>query len=308
MKALIFGSLNIDHVYQVEAFVTSGETISALDYNIYPGGKGLNQAIALSNAGLESHFVGCIGKLDQSYFYKLLAGYQINPRHICAIGHAVSGHAIIQRNPSGQNCIIVFKGANFEFTEDLIDNAFQQVPDAEVVVLQNEINKINYIIRAANAKGIPVILNPSPMTDKLMELDYNQVTCLVLNENELETLVRAHPQLAGSSGGKMLDDLGNLEVFHQAFPQCKIVLTLGSRGSLLMDGELVLTQEAYPTEVIDTTAAGDTFLGYFTAALVQGENLQTALQRGSQASAIAISRPGAAPSIPFRSELDCPVN
>lgn len=308
MKALIIGSLNIDHVYQVEAFVTSGETISALDYSIYPGGKGLNQAIALSNAGLEAHFVGCIGKADQDYFHKLLAGYQIDPHHIRAIENAVSGHAVIQRNPSGQNCIIVFKGANFEFTEDQIDSAFQQVPDAEVVVLQNEINKIDYIIRGANARGIPVILNPSPLTDELTELDYNQVTYLVLNENELEALVRTHPRLAGSCRGKMLDDFGNLEVFHHAFPQCKIVLTLGSRGSLLMDGDLVLAQDAFPTEVIDTTAAGDTFLGYFTAALVQGENLQTALQRGSQASAIAISRPGAAPSIPFRSELDAPAS
>ena len=293
MKALVFGSLNADHVYAVPHFAQPGETIGSLGMQVFCGGKGLNQAIALAKSGAETWLAGAVGETDGGLLLKALedAGVHTSP----VVRKPVpSGHAIIQTNPEGENSIILFGGANREITREDVARALTGFAPGDYLLLQNEISQLPWIMESAHRLGMRIVLNPSPMDENIGRLPLPLVNLLILNE--IEGAALSH--LAPEDGEAMLRDL------HRRFPEADIVLTLGSKGALCVtDGEW-FSQPAYPVKAVDTTAAGDTFTGYLIGGLMQGLAMPQALDRAARAAAIAVSRPGASSSVPLAAEVD----
>ncbi len=288
MKILNFGSLNIDYVYFVEEFVKAGETLSSKDLQVFCGGKGLNQSIAMSKAGLEVFHAGCIGK-DGEILRKKLLDNNVDVSFIKQ-ADGQSGHAIIQVNKDGQNCILLYAGANHLITEEYADQVLSHFQQGDILVLQNEISCLEYIAKTAHSKGIRIMLNPSPVSPDLIKI-LPYVTWLILNEEE------------GTYFSQETDPIKTVQKLVTSNPAIKVVLTLGKDGVVYHDSESTYTQEIFPVEVVDTTAAGDTFAGYFLASVASGRTVQESLRISSKAASIAVSRKGASDSIPIVDEL-----
>lgn len=290
MKVLNFGSLNVDYVYNVDHMVQGGETLSSSGMNIFLGGKGFNQSAALAKAGLEVYHAGQIGE-DGLGFLDGCKEYGIHSDFVRKV-EGKSGHTIIQVDKNGQNCILLYGGSNRSITKDFVDEVLSHFEKGDFLVLQNEINMMDYIIDAAYEKGMVIVLNPSPMDAYLDNCDMNKVSYFLLNEIE-------GAQMTGE------EDLDKVPAkLLEKYPNAKIVLTLGQEGSVYMDKEQTVRQGIYKVKAVDTTAAGDTFTGYFIAGVIAGEPIPQVLSRAAKASAIAVSRKGAAPSIPFRKEVE----
>lgn len=289
-RILNFGSLNIDHVYTVEHIVSPGETVDSLEMEVFPGGKGLNQSVALARAGAEVYHAGKIGK-DGAFLTRLLQSAGVDVSFVETI-NGYTGKAIIQvESTTGQNSIILYGGANRQMTELYIDQVLGAFSGNEILVLQNEINLVEYILRKAAKKGIQIALNPSPIGEELKRWDLHGVTWLLLNEIEGEALT-------GEKDPEQITDS-----LLKQYPEMKIVLTLGKEGALYRDKDKSFRQGIYQTQAVDTTAAGDTFTGYFLAASARGVSPEEAMEEAAKASAITVSRPGAAVSIPTRQEV-----
>ena len=291
MKVLNFGSLNIDYFYKVGHFVQKGETQASDMLNIYGGGKGLNQSVALSRAGAEVYHAGVIGT-DGAFLKEILEEAGVNTTFTQELQNVRTGHAIIQNDSAGDNCIILYGGANQEVTRELVDDVIKEFGSGDWLVLQNEINEIPYIVDKAHEKGMKIVLNPSPVNNKIFEINLSYIDYFILNEGEGQA--RAGVQADGST---LINKLG------EKFPDAEIVLTLGERGSVYSGKEGVVWQDAYKADVIDTTAAGDTFTGYFMAGRMEGMSVKDALNMASKASALAVTRKGAAMSIPMKDEV-----
>ena len=291
MKFLNFGSLNLDFVYDVEHFVRPGETISSAALNTFSGGKGLNQSVALSRAGAQTYHGGCIGKDGQILLDGLrAAGADVS--FVRVLKSCRTGHAIIQVDPSGQNCILLFGGANQAVTDVQIEETLSRFGEGDFLLLQNEINGLEQLMEKAAEKGIRIAFNPSPIDGKISQLPLEKVEFFLLNEIEGAAL----------GGGNRPEEI--LEGLKKRYPKAKIVLTLGKEGALYFDGEKNFFQPIFPVKVMDTTAAGDTFTGYFLEAVSRGLPGDVCLKRAAAASAIAVSRKGASPSIPDGAEVD----
>ena len=295
MKVLNFGSLNIDYVYSLDHFVQKGETISSDALHIFPGGKGLNQSVALGRAGVTVSHAGAVGK-DGDFLLELLKESCVDTKYIQVLEGVQTGTAIIQNDKSGDNCIILYSGANHQITKEQIANTISDFEKGDFLVLQNEINGMESIMRVAEEKGLKIVLNPSPMNEKILELPLQYVDYFVLNEVEAAQILGLD-NISEKDGEKFVREL------HDAYPRAKIVLTLGAEGSIYFDGEKLYRQRAYKTEVVDTTAAGDTFSGFFIAGILRGDTVEQAMDTAARAAGIAISRPGAAPSIPKIEEV-----
>lgn len=295
MKILNFGSLNIDYVYDVDHVVKKGETISSHQLRTFSGGKGLNQSIAMGRAGIPVYHAGAVGK-DGLDLLDLLAQAGVNHDHTQIHENIRTGNAIIQRDKEGDNCIILYGGANQTLTRPQIDRTLDQFGQGDYLVLQNEINQLAYIVDRASQKGMIIVLNPSPMDRKILGLNLNHITYFILNEIEAKELLQIEAE--AEIGG---EDLARSLV--QQFPAGKIVLTLGSAGSLYMDKDQTIKQASYQTQVKDTTGAGDTFTGYFLAGLIRGLAVKECMALAAKAAAISVSRLGAAPAIPYIQEV-----
>ena len=289
MKILNFGSLNLDLVYQMPHFVRAGETLSSTSFSRNVGGKGLNQSVALAKAGAEIYHAGLVGE-DGEMLRSFLAENGVDTRFVRTVD-SPSGHAVIQVEPAGNNCIFLYGGANQCVTEAFIREALEPFGEGDFLVLQNEINMIDRIIEAAYEKGMQVVLNPSPIADNLKQLPLEKISWFILNEIE-------GAELSGETEpDKILDKLTAL------YPHAKIVLTLGGDGSIYTDGKVRIPQQVYRVNAVDTTAAGDTFTGFFFAGMAAGVEPAEALKRASKASSISVTRPGAAASIPMLDEV-----
>ena len=290
MKIYNFGSLNVDRVYGVEDFVRAGETILAKSLSFFPGGKGLNQTIALARAGANVYHVGCIGR-DGGILKDTLVENQVPLTYVKEMD-ADGGHTALQVSKSGQNAIIVYSGTNHMLTENFVDEVMQTIEPGDYVLMQNEINLVPYIIRKAKEAGAQVALNPSPITKELMSYPLEMVDLFIVNEIEGEAV----------TGEKEPQKI--LAAFLEKYPHAKIVLTLGSEGSCYQDETTFAMQEIYKNTVVDTTGAGDTYCGYLLTCLMEGVPVKEALHMATAASSIAVSRQGAAPSIPKREEVE----
>ncbi len=293
MKVLCFGSLNIDYTYKVEHFVQKGETISSQSLQVFSGGKGLNQSIALAKAGADTYHAGAIG-MDGRFLLERMEEAGVHTEMVSVLAEVRSGNAIIQNDRDGDNCIILYGGANQAITRKQVEEVIARFDAGDYIVLQNEINELAYIMEKAHERGMKVILNPSPMDEKISALPLNDVDYFLLNEVEAEQILNTE-----ETAGEVLADK-----LVERFPGAAIVLTLGSRGSIYADGSRKIRQQAYRVKAVDTTAAGDTFTGYFIAGIAAGEPAERAMEMAARASAIAVTRAGAAPSIPYRKEVE----
>lgn len=289
MKIINFGSLNIDHVYQVEHFVQPGETIPSSGYRMYSGGKGLNQSIALARAGANVHHAGKIGRGGEHLLTKLREASV--DTSLIMIGEAPTGHAIIQVSPNGENSIIVEGGANRTITSSDVDRVLSTISDNDWLLLQNEINAISLILEATRNRTYSVVFNPAPMTPDIQHLPLELVDILIINEVEGASLTNEHQPSA------ILDSL------LKKYPDMQIVLTLGKLGAIYVDKNQRIHQDGFKVEAVDTTAAGDTLIGFFIALLSSGSQADEALRIACRASSICTTRPGAADSIPFIDEV-----
>lgn len=292
MRILNFGSLNIDYVYKVDHFVRGGETLSADRMSIFCGGKGLNQSVAMGRAGLDVYHAGSIGK-DGMFLLDMLRSAGVNTDNVRIRNDVMTGNAVIQNDNEGDNCIIINGGANQAIDDEQVDRTMNCFTAGDYLVLQNEINDLPYIAEHAHTNGMKIVLNPSPMDKKVLELDLQQIDWFILNEIEACQL----------SGVESDDEQVLLNALLGKFPQAHIVITLGDRGSCYADRDKTCRQDIYKARVVDTTAAGDTFTGYLMAGIVNGYPIEKCLDMASKAAAIAVTRSGAAPSIPTIQEV-----
>ncbi len=291
MKALVFGSLNIDNVYTVDHFVKPGETLSSEELKFFCGGKGLNQAIALSRSGVETWQAGAVGKADGQMLIDCLNNAGVNTK-LVEKKDIPSGHAIIQNNSSGENSIILFGGSNMSITKENVLKVMEHFEKGDFLILQNEINQMSFIMECAHKIGMKIVLNPSPINEKINELPLEYVSYFILNEIEGAVL-----------SGIENDEEKIAQKLSEKYPDAQIVLTLGKNGSVYRCKDTVIKQPIYKVKAVDTTAAGDTFTGFFFGSIMKNVPIEEAMDIAAKASAIAVGRKGASPSIPSLEEV-----
>ena len=289
MRVLNIGSLNIDYVYSVDHIILPGETEATGSRNTFLGGKGMNQSCALAKAGVDVYHAGMIGA-DGQAFLEACKEYGIHSEYI-RIVDGPSGHTVIQIDKHAQNSILLFGGANQRFTKEYIDEVLSNFNGEDLLLLQNEINLLPYVVDAAYEKGMTIALNPSPFNEKLDAVDMGKISIFLLNEVE-------GYQITGLKEPEAI-----IAELLNRYPHAKIVLTLGKDGAVYADSRQRHFQPIFPVKAVDTTAAGDTFTGYFLAGLAEGMDIPQVLMMSAKASSIAVSREGAVPSIPYRAEV-----
>ena len=291
MKILNIGSLNIDKTYTVKRFVQPKETIRALKYEEFCGGKGLNQSTALAKAEAEIYHAGAVGK-DGKVLVDMLNGAGACTEYIKWVDD-VSGHAVIQLDETGQNNIIIVGGANERIEKEDICSILEKFEAGDIVLLQNEITNVDFAIEEAKRRGMLVAFNPSPINEMIDRCDLKQVDYFILNEVEGQAL----------AGIDSEEPEAIKEALKAKFPDASFVLTLGEKGSVFFNKEEAFYQNSFKVDVVDTTGAGDTFCGYFLAGVARGNCYEDCLKEASAASAIAVTRKGAAAGIPERKEV-----
>lgn len=257
---------------------------------MHPGGKGANQSAAIARAGGVVHHAGKIGR-DGLWLVEQLAAYGVETSQIRVID-GPSGHAIIEVDNAGENSIILHGGGNQQITSDEIDETLGMFGPEDVLLLQNEISNTSYLMNAAAGRGLSICFNPAPMDAGVLEYPLELVGTLVVNETEAQGLATdtRTPEQA-------------LEALSSRFPTAEIIVTLGASGLIARAGSGSVLMPAFSAEVVDTTAAGDTFIGYYLARRAAGDCFETALRTASKASALTVSRPGAMTSIPVLDEV-----
>lgn len=287
MKILSFGSLNVDHTYFVDDFVSAGKTITSHKMQKNFGGKGLNQSIALARAGAAVFHAGLIGN-DGAELKRFLMQNGVVADSV-EMADAPTGHAIIQVDKNGGNCIIVYGGANRNIDRGYIDGVLEKFEKGDAVVLQNEINDIAYIAKKAHAKGMIVVFNPSPVDG--IDIDLDDVDILILNEHEAMEMLNVR-------------DIDSVKaVVHERYFDKTVVMTLGADGAVFMRGNETVFKAAQKVEAVDTTGAGDTFTGFFLKCYLDGMGAEAAMDIATKAAAISVTRLGAAVSIPYIDEI-----
>lgn len=289
MKIYNLGSVNIDYVYAVDHFVTAGETLSSESMRVFPGGKGLNQSVALARAGasvIHGAIVGDGGDLLTNALAEAGADVgRIEKRP------GSCGHAIIQVDRSGQNSILLFAGTNHSIDRAYIESFLFDAEKDDVLLLQNEISGLDVIFEIAHKKKMQIAFNPSPYHESLKLLPLSYIKWWFCNEIE------------GAAFFEKDEPEEIAEAFLRRFPNSNLILTLGKEGSVFVNADTYIRQPIYQVPVVDTTAAGDTFTGYFIAAITSGKSAAFALDVASKAAAITVSRQGASVSIPTRNEV-----
>lgn len=284
MKILNFGSLNIDIFFRVENIVKPGETISAKSIEKRPGGKGLNQSVALSKSFENVYHAGSVGD-DGIFLVDYLKSENINTKYIKK-SDKLTGNAIIQVDDKGENSIVLYKGANFDNDKKFIDEVLNDFSKDDILLLQNEISSMKYLINKAYEKGMKIVLNPSPITDEIKEFDFNKIDLLLVNEIEAKDIANKDN----------IDE--SINYFMATYPNINLIVTLGSKGSIFVNKNEKIKQEGIKVESVDSTGAGDTFTGFFVSYFYQGKNVRDCLKFASLASALSVTKSGASISIP----------
>lgn len=289
---MVFGSLNIDIIFPVDHIVRPGETIGSDDLVKSAGGKGANQAAALAKAGLEVYMAGKVGR-DGRFLLDLLNSYGVNTSNVAEYD-GETGQAMIQVDRQGQNSIVLYAGGNGRITGEEIRRTLACFDPGDILVLQNEISRVGEIMEAAAEKGMRIYFNPSPYDQQLEELPLSRVGVFFVNEIEAAALAGLPPE---SSPEKIL------RILTGRFPRTEIVLTAGKDGAYYGCEGMREKAGIVDVPVVDTTGAGDTFTGYFTAARCRGCSPAESLYIACRASSIAVSRRGAMAAIPLAREV-----
>ena len=290
MKVLNFGSLNFDHFYEVEHIVRPGETIPSGKYRLACGGKGLNQSVALAYAGADIFHAGKVGR-DGEALTACLKTAGVNIRYVEVAEETPSGHAIIQVDRNGQNSIIIHGGANRAIQREDVSRVLGAFEPGDCLLLQNEVSCTAEMIDLAHSLGLTIFLNPSPMDERVAGYPLDKVDYFIINEIEGRDLTGA------AEAGAII------AAMRKRFPQAAILLTLGEQGVRYADQQTSLAAAAEKVRAVDTTAAGDTFTGFFIAGKIAGLSIESCLKTACHAAAICVTRRGAADSIPFKDEV-----
>lgn len=284
VKVLNFGSLNIDFVYKVTSIVRPGETISSRSCRKYPGGKGLNQSIALARGNVPLFHGGIIGS-DGVFLKRLLEEEKVDTRFLKVMEGGSTGSAFIQVADNGENSIVLSGGTNLSVDKKYISHVLSHFGKGDILVLQNEISCMKELLETAGNMGMRIFFNPAPMTEEVFSFPLEKVDTLIVNDTEYEALASAVQIPEGIA----------------------LLVTRGGKGASYRaaKGSETFNVPAFPVEkVVDTTAAGDTFTGFFIAGLYHGKSLPEALAYAAKAASLCVTRQGAAPSIPFARELE----
>ncbi len=278
------GSINLDHVYRVGHFVQPGETLASTDMQTLLGGKGANQSLALARSGASVCHIGSISSSDAWVVDTLLdSGVDVS----CVLQiEAPSGHAIIQVDEAGENAILLHGGANQSLSESYIEQSLESAQAGDWLLMQNECNGLALAMDIAKRKQMQIAFNPAPMSENVQSLPLADCAVLIVNEIEAE-------QLSG-----MDNKADATAALLERFPGVQLVLTEGSRGAGWHYQGRHEFVSAHNVDVVDTTAAGDTFVGYFLTALDNNSDALVALQTACAASALAVTQAGASSSIP----------
>ncbi|WP_422671643.1 ribokinase [Billgrantia kenyensis] len=286
------GSINLDHFYRVPHLVHPGETLASRSYHVGLGGKGANQSLAMALAGGQVCHWGRLGRQD-AWARDRLARAGVDVSHVELVDEA-SGHAIIQVDDQGENAIILHPGANHGFSRRDRDDLCEAAQPGDWLLVQNECNGLAELLECARHKGLAVAFNPAPMSETVLEMPLQACRLLFVNRGEAAWLAG----LPETSDAEIL-----LEGLNKKLPQTATVLTLGSEGAWYQRDSDRQFQRALPVKAVDTTGAGDTFIGYFMAALQEKREIGDCLALAAHAAALGVQRPGAADSIPSRDEV-----
>lgn len=291
MRILNFGSLNLDHIYRVKHLTGMTQSqVTGAPITI-PGGKGLNESIALARAGSEVWHAGIIGE-DGQMLVDALQKEGVHTEFIRVTTQEKTGHAIVQVDERGQNAVLQYGGANNCVTEEFIDEVLAEFEEGDILLMQNQISCVPQLIDKAYEKGMRIIFKPAPYTETLAQCDFSKISMLIVNRTEgkyLTTFVQP---------GDMIIE------FRTRYPQAEILLTLAENGAFFVDKQNSLYQPAIKVAEKDTTGAGDSFIGFFLNSYLDGVPAQEAMGRASAASAISVTRIGSASAIPTREEVD----
>ena len=294
---VVVGSLNMDLVFRVARAPEGGETVIGQGFATVPGGKGANQAIACARMGASVVMVGRVG-MDGfgTELLQAMASDGVDTSHVTRDADTPSGVAMVMVDDAAQNRIVVAPGSNFRLTPELLENARDAIAAAGLLVLQLEV-PLATVCRAAEiarAAGVAVLLNPAP-AQTLPDALYGLVDYLIPNESEAAALtgIAVADVASASEAARVLLGRGARNV----------LITLGAQGVLIASAEGEFHLPANTVQAVDTTAAGDTFIGGFAAGLLEGLSLEKSAEIGQKAASICVSRRGAQPSIPYRREL-----
>ena len=291
-KLVNFGSLCIDWAYQVPSLVGSGETLTSTGRTVHAGGKGLNQSFAAARAGAEVLHFGAVGE-DGETLVAVLDEVGVRSDGVARIDTA-SGHAVIQVDPSGQNAIVIFPGANRLIPAQVREQALHALLPGDWLLLQNETNDVAEMLTQAAAKKVNAAINLAPADDHIHDYPLELAQLLIVNEVEAMALAKSA-------------DLNEAWiVLRERFTSTDMVLTLGHQGLWCARAETkdVIMLNAHSVSAVDETAAGDSFIGYLMAAMLAGQPLPVALEAASAAGALAVTRSGASTSIPTRDQVE----
>ena len=288
-KLVNLGSLCVDNVYRVANITGPGETVASVSHEVFPGGKGLNQSIAAARAGAAVEHFGCIGS-DGLWLREALLAEGVGVVGLRVVD-TPSGHAVIQVNDVGENAIVIAGGANRVLTHDDVGGALDRVDAGDWLLLQNEINDLDAVLGAAYERGCRVAFNVAPVDGREQGYDLEGVALLIVNEIEAAAL-------AGTD-----DRHAAVRALHGRYPEAEIVLTVGREGLTHQGPGGGLDMPAFAADAVDETAAGDAFIGYLMAGLIAGEPMAAALRLGAAAGALAVTKAGAASSIPRREDV-----
>ncbi len=298
-KIAVIGSCNTDMVIKVDHLPKPGETIIGHDFMTNQGGKGANQAVAVSRMGGDTLFVARLG--DDGFgrqSLSLLSDEGIDTRYVQLTPGVSTGVAMIPVDEKGENSIIVASGANAMLSETDVEAAREEICKASILLMQLEtpIPTLTYAARMAHEAGVTVVLNPAPFPKEALPQELlKNVDIITPNETEA----------AGMSGIEITDEASALQAIMaiRKFGIGRVVITAGSAGAYTEENGKLLHIETFKTDVLDTTAAGDTFCGALCVALSQGKTFVHAIRRANKAASISVTRMGAWRSIPRADEI-----
>ena len=291
-KLVNVGSLCIDFVYSVPLIAAAGETVASIERQVFSGGKGLNQSIAAARAGVSVHHFGAVGE-DGDSLVGCLTDNGVDTTGVVRLAGA-SGHAVIQVDAQGRNAIVISGGTNRQLSEAHASAAVAALEAGDWMLLQNETNHVGQIMQEAADRGMSVALNVAPPDSRIFDYPIERLGLLVANEHEAMYLAQnSAPELA-------------FQALKARCPDTHLVMTRGSEGLMFSEaGQAdVYSMGAYAVRAVDETAAGDAFVGYVLAGLVQSRPLVETLVRASGAGACAVTQAGAAPSVPEARAVD----
>ena len=283
-KLVNLGSLCIDYVFHVPNLAGAGETVTSIGQEVHPGGKGLNQSLAAARAGSEVVHVGCVGD-DGGILVDVLSDAGVDVSNIRVV-EGPSGSAYIQVDENGQNAIFITGGANRTLTPEQVESTMDLLEADDWLLLQNEINDLDFVLAAAHARGANIAFNVAPVDGR--EQDYSLQNVSILFVNEIESAAIADHD----------DPLKAFDALTHALSDTAIIQTLGKNGLRYGHGNITKSFSAYSVDVVDETAAGDAFIGFYMAATLRGADFTQSLTEASAAGALAVTQMGAATSIP----------